>query len=181
MLRFPCFRKSAPSLHSVCSEKNTVPFLIFLFLCYLPSAHISLSCIRVSRFHILLGHRFWVSEKWLFLFCTRKETVDRSWVIFFYRYLPLICPMSLSMEQCTHLSVLKEKDCRYFNPVYYLQKFWCNCSRVHSLKWGNVGTREWDKMPKIIHYWYVNKLGFDLRSKLTAFASWLFGTYLEYL
>lgn len=35
-------------------------------------------------------------------------------------------------------------------------------------------------MLKITHYWYAKKLGFDLRPKLTAFASWFFGTYLEY-
>ena len=37
-----------------------------------------------------------------------------------------------------------------------------------------------DSMPKIIHYWYEKKLEFDLRSKLIAFASLFFGTYLEY-
>lgn len=35
-------------------------------------------------------------------------------------------------------------------------------------------------MLKIIHYWYAKELGFELRSKLTAFASWFFGMYLEY-
>lgn len=33
-----------------------------------------------------------------------------------------------------------------------------------------------NNMPKIIHYWYEKKLGFDLRSKLTAFVSQFFGT-----
>lgn len=40
--------------------------------------------------------------------------------------------------------------------------------------------KEIDSMPKIIHYWYEKKLEFDLRSKLIAFASLFFGTYLEY-
>lgn len=69
MLRSPCFRKSAPSLRWVDSERYTVSLLTWitapvLFLYYLLLAHISPSWIKVGWLQKLLGHRLQVSKKW---------------------------------------------------------------------------------------------------------------------